>query len=240
MTESTHSAMIITCEHGGNRIPEQYRHLFLSCSELLKSHRGFDPGALVLARGFAKAFEAPLLSATVSRLLVDLNRSISHPRLHSHVIRSLPEPIRQGIVERHYLPYWRAAERMVSQGIAERRQVVHISCHSFTPELNAVVRSADIGLLYNPTRAGEKVLCGRWKAALKLIAPDIQVRRNYPYEGRNDGLTSRLRKQWPPEAYLGIEVEINQKFVTGSGRRWAALQQELARSLQLALANQST
>lgn len=243
MTASAHdtllTTLLITCEHGGNRIPAQYRQLFRPYQEWLNSHRGFDPGALTLARGLARTFAAPLLTATVSRLLVDLNRSISHPRLHLAMIRNLPEPIRRAILERYYLPYRHAVERLVSQAIAEGRQVIHISCHSFTPELNGMVRNADIGLLYNPARPGEKALCACWKAALKVNAPDIRVRRNYPYEGRNDGLTSTLRKQWPPEAYLGIEVEINQKFVTGPGRRWSALRAALSHSLQAALGNQS-
>lgn len=60
-------ALIITCEHGGNRIPTPYRDLFLGHQTLLSSHHGFDPGALSMARTLADAFAAPLVSSTVSR-----------------------------------------------------------------------------------------------------------------------------------------------------------------------------
>ena len=34
------------------------------------------------------------------------------------------------------------------------RRVIHISSHSFTPELNGKVRRADVGLLYDPGSPG--------------------------------------------------------------------------------------
>jgi predicted N-formylglutamate amidohydrolase len=36
--------LLITCGHGGNRIPEPYRALFHSRQALLSTHRRFDPG----------------------------------------------------------------------------------------------------------------------------------------------------------------------------------------------------
>ena len=39
--------------------------------------------------------------------------------------------------------------------MARGRRVIHISSHSFTPELDGKVRSADVGLLYHPGRHGE-------------------------------------------------------------------------------------
>src|SRR3954454_24119921 len=75
-----HDRYLVTCEHGGNRIPARYRPLFAGAEALLESHRGYDPGALQLGREIAAALDAPLVSANVSRLLVDLNRSIGHPR----------------------------------------------------------------------------------------------------------------------------------------------------------------
>ena len=79
--------IVITCEHGGNRIPSPYRDLFHAHQALLDSHRGFDPGALIMAKALATAFAAPLVASTVSRLLVDLNRSVGHPRLHYEATR---------------------------------------------------------------------------------------------------------------------------------------------------------
>ena len=103
------------------------------------------------------------------------------------------------------------------------RRVIHISSHSFTPVLDGEVRRADVGLLYDPRRRGEVELCARWKAALCAIAPALAVRRNYPYAGKGDGLTSYLRTRFPPGAYVGIELEVNQAIVFAAGRPWTAL-----------------
>ncbi|HSM28131.1 MAG TPA: N-formylglutamate amidohydrolase [Thioalkalivibrio sp.] len=229
------SGLVITCEHGGNRIPEPYRDLFRSYRASLHSHRGFDAGSLPMARALAKAFDAPLIVATVSRLLVDLNRSVGHPRLHSDVIRRLPAPVRARIVEDYYQPYRQQAEHLMMQAIARYGRVVHLSCHSFTPELEGKTRTADIGLLYDPARPGEVALAARWKAAIEARAPELAVRRNYPYAGRNDGLTTALRKRLSPELYVGVELELNQTHVRRGGRHWTALREMVIASLHAAL-----
>jgi len=233
--KSAMPALVITCEHGGNRIPVRWRKQFRGCRALLDSHRGFDAGALVMAKALASSFGAPLLSATTSRLLVDLNRSIGHRKLHMETIRTLPAELRQEIVELHYQPYRTKAERLVAQAIARRGRVIHLSCHSFTNNFDGVVRHTDIGLLYDPARPGERTLCAAWKSALKESAPALDVRRNHPYQGRNDGLTATLRKKFPDEVYLGIELELNQKNLPGPARHWAALRKLIINSLDTVL-----
>src|SRR6201997_1943184 len=146
---------IITCEHGGNRIPAPYRRLFWGQRALLDSHRGYDPGSLVMAKALASACRAPLVASTVSRLLIDLNRSIGHPQLFSAVTRAAPAETRAQIVEQHYRPYRRQVELLVGQAVARGHRVIHISSHSFTAELDGRGRGADVGLLYHPRRRGE-------------------------------------------------------------------------------------
>jgi predicted N-formylglutamate amidohydrolase len=231
------ASLVLTCEHGGKRIPAGYRDLFDGHQGLLDSHRGFDPGALTMARALAGAFAAPLVVSTVSRLLVDLNRSVGHPRLHFEVIRKAPAEVRQAILRRHYAPYRARAEARVAQAIATHGRVIHISSHSFTPELDGKLRHADIGLLYDPARPGEVALSERWQAALQACAPDLTVRRNYPYAGKGDGLTAWFRRRLAPETYVGIELEVNQKFILRAGRQWPALRQLIVASLREALAS---
>jgi predicted N-formylglutamate amidohydrolase len=228
-------SFLVTCEHGGNRIPASYRRLFRGCRALLDSHRGYDPGALAMARALAGAFRAPLVTSTVSRLLVDLNRSIGHSQLFSASTRGAPANVRSTIVKHYYRPYRLQVEhlrRLASRG----RRVIHISSHSFTPVLHGKLRRADVGLLYHAGRNGEAGLCARWKAALAAFAPELRVRRNYPYAGKGDGLTSHLRLLFPPGAYVGVELEVNQEIVLAADRRWAALRGLLVDSLRAAIA----
>ncbi|MCK5912425.1 MAG: N-formylglutamate amidohydrolase, partial [Desulfuromusa sp.] len=76
-------SLIISCEHGGNQIPEEFQDLFVSAEAVLESHRGFDIGALSLAQKLARETKAPLVGAEISRLLIDLNRTLKQQTLFS-------------------------------------------------------------------------------------------------------------------------------------------------------------
>ena len=118
------------------------------------------------------------------------------------------------------------------------RRVVHVSSHSFTPVLDGRRRNADIGLLYDPARPGERALCARWTRTLGARVKPLRVRRNYPYEGKNDGLTSHLRRRFSAAQYVGVEIEINQKHVLRN-RLPAALERAVIGSLREAIADVS-
>lgn len=230
----TDARFVVTCEHGGNRIPRLYRHLFLASRARLESHLGYDPGALSMARTLAIALEAPLVFSTVSRLVVDLNRSMGHPRLFSPETASASAELRRLILATHYRPYRATVERLVAEAVACRGRAIHVSSHSFTPELDGVERTADVGLLYDPARDTESALCARWKILLTGRSTDLRVRRNYPYKGTGDGLTSYLRRRFSDGAYAGIELEVNQAFVSAGGRRWRALRRALVDTFRTA------
>lgn len=213
----------ITCEHGGNRIPPRYRDFFRGREDVLRTHRGYDPGALRMAHDMARTLDAPLVAATVSRLLIDLNRSIGHPHVHSEMTRAAEPELREEIARRYYQPYRTKVESRIRQAIDGGARVVHVSCHSFTPEMNGEVRNADIGLLYDPARLGEAELCRRWRQEMRNTLAGMKVRMNYPYSGTTDGFTVYLRRQFAAESYAGIELEINQKHVFERGRHWRDL-----------------
>ena len=227
-------ALLVTAEHGGRRVPPAYRPLFARHAVLLDTHRASDPGSLAMARTLASHLGAPLLHSTITRLLVDLNRSRGHPRLFSEVTRDLPRAGRERILTRFYHPYRDAVGRRVA-ALAARGRVVHVASHSFVPELHGEVRNADIGLLYDPRRRGERTLAARWRAALRQLEPGLRVRCNYPYAGRADGLTTHLRRAFPDRRYAGLELEINQRFPLQGGRDWARLRRTVAAALEIAL-----
>ena len=223
--------IFITCEHGGNRIPAKYRPLFRKASALLQSHRGYDPGALALARDFARTFEAELVYSTTCRLLVELNRSPNHPQLFSDITKSLPPEERRRLLERYYFPYREWVESQVRLAVAKGRRILHVSSHSFTPSLHGIERRADVGLLYDPRRRAETEFCAAWQRELKRADPRLVERRNYPYRGYADGLTTYLRKRYPDPAYAGVELEVNQKYPLGEPGRWHEFRKLLVETL---------
>ena len=229
------AATVITCEHGGHRLPLAWRALGVGHEALLASHRGWDPGALALARTLAAATRAPLHYATVSRLLVELNRSPRHPALFSELSRPLARADRERLLERHYRPYRAAVEHRLRATIREHGDVVHVSAHTFTPVLDGQVRRFDVGLLYDPARVGEKTFCEAWRSRLRVAAPALIVRRNAPYRGTADGFTTWLRRRLPADRYLGIELEVNQRHALGPAGAWRRLRDVLAETLRATL-----
>lgn len=201
---------MFTCEHGGNQVPRSYSHLFKGGADLLKSHRGYDPGALDLAKAFSKHFRAPLFSSKITRLLIELNRS-QEKNLFSLFTESLSEELKDEIKAKYYFPYRFEVESEISRIIKMRKRVIHISVHTFTPMLGKVIRRGDIGLLYDPSHDLEKKFCLSWQKIL-MYEKCLLIRRNYPYLGKSDGFTTYLRSLFPENEYLGIEIEVNQKF----------------------------
>jgi predicted N-formylglutamate amidohydrolase len=211
-------AVLVTCEHGGSRVPARWTTLFADAGEVLSTHRGWDPGALALARDLAHRLRAPLRAATVTRLLVDLNRSPRHPRVFSEWTRTLSRAERAGLLARYHAPHRDAVERDVTELMRRGHRVLHLGVHSFTPVLDGVVRRADLALLYDPRRPLERALCAGWAGALAVRLPHLAVRRNHPYRGVSDGLTTWLRRRLSAEAYLGVEIEVNQRLLGAGGR----------------------
>jgi predicted N-formylglutamate amidohydrolase len=174
-----------------------------------------------------------LHASTVTRLLVDLNRSVKHPQLFSEFSRRLDPDERAELLRQHYFPHREAIESWIDEHVRRGKQVLHIGVHSFAPRVNGQVRKADLGLLYDPSRRSERQLCGVWKEALCQVAPELRIRRNYPYLGKADGLVTHLRKKFSASCYAGIELEANQALLaTPRGRRRAA--KSVAESLRAA------
>lgn len=223
--------LIITCEHGGNRVPPEYKAILRPYARLLSTHRGWDIGSLDLAKVLAEATGAPLYYSVTTRLLVDLNRSMGHPRLFSEITRNLDVSVRQAILEEHYRPYREDVEAAIQAAIDQSGRVVHLSIHTFTPVLNGKVRKTDIGLLYDPRRNGETAFCDRWAEGIRERDASLVVRRNYPYRGVSDGFVTHLRRRFPARRYIGVELEVNQRFTTHKGEESAILPGTLVESL---------
>lgn len=205
--------LILSSEHGGNDVPRQYRALFRGHGALLRSHRGWDIGSLSLARSLSRSLGAPLAATTVTRLLVECNRSIGHPDLFSPVSIALKRDERRRLLDGYYFPHRARVALAVARAIERSQPAIHVGMHSFTPVFHGRVRRADIGLLYDPAHDPERRFCAAWREEILRLDPRLTVRANLPYKGSSDGLTTSLRRLYGPGLYLGIELEVNQKIL---------------------------
>lgn len=229
-------SLIISCEHGGNQIPEEFQDLFVSAEAVLESHRGFDIGALSLAQKLARETKAPLVGAEISRLLIDLNRTLKQQTLFSEFTQQLPVADQQQIIDLYYRPYQNQIRWEISQLIAKKGKVFHLSVHSFTPALNGEIRNADIGLLYDPSSPSAVNFCLHWQRALQVGSPDLRVRRNYPYHYRAAGALIQLQREFDPAEYAVIALEVNQALPLENSDLWAAIQRILIDTFRQTLA----
>jgi predicted N-formylglutamate amidohydrolase len=221
--------LLVSCEHGGNRVPAKYAPLFEGAEQVLATHRGYDLGALEVARAFGRRLAVEPFIATTTRLVVDLNRSPGNRNVFSAYTRSLPAEQRAAALAAHYWPYRNAVEGAVADAVSGGEAVLHVSAHSFTPVLRGEVRNCDVGFLYDPARRGEVRFVEAWYAALREAAPSLVLRRNYPYRGDSDSLVTHLRRRHGGRSYVGMELEINQKHVGTAG--WRTLVAVLAATL---------
>lgn len=223
------SAVIITCEHGGNHVPPFLGYLFADKSELLHSHRGWDPGALELAEKISADLNCPFFFEKTSRLVVDQNRSRSNREVFSEVSLRLSLKQKNEILAHIYDPYHDLIISSIDELLRASNGIHHFSIHSFTSELNGVIRNADLGLLYDPVRKEEKKICMTMMEEMHKEIPGIRTRRNYPYKGTSDGLTTALRKRYPGDIYTGIEIELNQTHYEKKDGIWSALLNNMAK-----------
>lgn len=228
--------VIISCEHAGNEVPPAFRHLFEKNPEVLQTHRGLDIGALDLTRTLGKILETEIHVHTITRLLVDLNRSLTNPTAFSEFMNDMDRRALDQVVEDYYLPHRNKLEQLVKSSVMAGKPILHLSVHTFTPKIKGSVRDADVGFLYDPQRTGEKHFCRNWRNELRQKLPDMRYRMNYPYRGTMDGFTTYLRGRFSEEEYLGVELEVNQKFAeSGKAKEWKFVQQQIALAFKKAI-----
>lgn len=221
--------VVVSVEHASFRVPKPLDHLGLPPA-WLQTHVGWDPGAAATGRLLAGALGAPLHLGRWTRLLVDLNRSASHPDVvpRSAYKRRVPAnhdlspQQRRQRIARYWQPYRDAVEADLDRAVLAHGRVLHISIHSFVERLGGSERRYQLALLYKPARQLERAMADRLHR--RLTAAGYRVRRNNPYSGLDDGFCMRMRAERGAASYLGMEVEMNQRWVRrdAGSRRFAA------------------
>lgn len=206
--------LILTCEHASHAFPEAFLKLIPTSEQArLHTHEGFDLGAMDITQALVTALHPDLhVLATMSRLLIDCNRSLKHRHCFSNWTRTYPLERQQHIIDTYYLPFRKTVTQHIEQFIKDRDTILHCSIHTFTPIFKGQTRKTDLGLLYHPRYPLEKERAQALKHCLKKNAPHLCIHMNQPYQGQQDGLTQTLRQQFSPH-YIGLEIEVNQRHL---------------------------
>jgi len=138
-------------DHASRYIPDEYDNLGLHGDDLTR-HIAWDIGTETIVRYLCEHFGCGGQLAGVSRLVIDLNRSLDMQGLipdesDGTLIqgnKDLSNAERQDRIERFYTPY----HSSLSSELDKLEDPLVISVHSFTPKPNlGEVRLLDIGLL---------------------------------------------------------------------------------------------
>jgi len=207
------TVLVISCEHAVNTVPPDYLHLFQQHESILQTHRAIDFGALEITQYMCKTMGCEYTQSTVSRLLIDCNRSLTHSRCFSKFSKKLPDSGKKSLIDHYYTPFRQQTKMIIDSHIAANEQVLHLSIHTFTPVIKGLTQNTGIGLLYDSRRHAEKEVARQWHGLLLQETPEYRIRMNYPFPGNSDSFTTTLRHDYVERDYLGMEIEINQALL---------------------------
>ena len=228
------SPFVLTCDHGGRRLPRKLGDLGLPPAEF-ERHIAWDIGAAAVTNLLADALDAYAISQIYSRLVIDSNRD---PSVESSIVtlselteipgnRDLGPAERAARVREILEPYHRRIEAELDRRQAAGRPTVLIAMHSFTPVFKGVARPWQIGVLYHRD--------ARFAHALKALLEaegDLTVGDNEPY-AVGDLTDYTIPVHGERRAIPHVEIEIRQDLIADPAgqRAWA---DRLARLLPVA------
>lgn len=173
--------LVLVCEHASNRIPDHYQRLGLQPTDVLR-HIAWDMGALAVAQACAEQMDAPLVQATWSRLLLDLNRPLD--AVDSIVVLSedttIPGNCCLDSAERSlrqqalYHPFHNALTELIDARLERNQATAVLSIHSFTPRYHGVARPWHVGVLSEHDRRLAEDLLTAFRADSTLCVGDNQ------------------------------------------------------------------
>jgi predicted N-formylglutamate amidohydrolase len=204
--------LVLTCEHASQHIPQTFQAQ-LPDLQTVHPFELYDPYAEQLTLSIANTLKCDYQLGHISRYVIDLNKN--HQQDHcfsSWSLNHLNSEQRLSLLNDEYFQYRQTCHRMIQTHIDKGFQVMHVSVHTFNPKEKGVTHNAAIGILYDPTRHGEKEVARIWNE-LFLKRTDFRVRLNYPRSGRFDNITSHMRKQFEQSDYIGLELECNSSLL---------------------------
>lgn len=177
------SALLIACDHADNLIPDSLSGLGMKPA-YLEQHIAYDIGARQVAMRLADFFDAPLLLARYSRLVVDLNRHLHDPSLIAECSDGIDIPGNLNLtnemqarrINNYFHPYHNQYQVMVNNLVAKHNRPIILALHSFTPVMNGVHRPWEMGVLWNH----DEVLAKQLIASLSKVTR-FNIGDNKPY-----------------------------------------------------------
>lgn len=235
VNEGGTAPFVLICDHASALIPRALHGLGLD-EAVRTRHIGWDIGAAELARRLSARFDAPLVLAGYSRLVIDCNREFDDPTSIPTISDGIEIPGNRAIgADRaearqriFFAPYHAAIEAVIAGFQARGHAPAVISIHSMTPIFEGVERRWEVCVLWNEDP----------RVAVPFLKNlrddgDIVVGDNQPYSGRDDyGYSIQHHAEATALPHVLIEVRQNLIDTNQGAARWS---ERVARALGPAL-----
>jgi len=185
MNPVSETPILLVCDHASHRFPESLGNLGLDPFGR-RCHLASDIGAGPLTERLSESLGVTAVLAQYSRLVVDCNRQLLDPSAFLVFGDGIFVPgnsnLRQAEKDQRseaiYWPY----HRVVSDQINRLRSIgglpFFVSIHSFTPVLNGIARSWEMGVLWDTDEEVARMMLEELRGA------GYKVGDNEPYTGK--------------------------------------------------------
>ena len=207
------SGLLLICDHASNDMPAEFNDLGLTPGEL-DLHVAIDVGAAMLTRRLARVLGAPAVLATISRLVIDLNRAPGSPASIPSRSHGVAIPGNAGInpseAERRKFLYFQPYHDRIAEALtaieASEESAFLISIHSFTPHLDEE-RPWHVGVLWDRDQTLAEPILATLYAHEELV-----IGANQPYSGRSP-LGYTCQTHGDAKARPNVILEVRQDLI---------------------------
>jgi predicted N-formylglutamate amidohydrolase len=176
---------LLVCDHASSRFPEALGDMGLD-PFARRCHLAIDIGAGALTERLAESLGVTAVLAQYSRLVVDCNRQLLDPSaflvfgdgIFVPGNNNLSDADKKQRSDAIYWPY----HKVISDQVGRLRSLgpppLFVSIHSFTPVLNGISRSWEMGVLWDADEEVAKIVIEELRRA------GYEVGDNEPYSGK--------------------------------------------------------
>lgn len=219
---------VIVCDHASNRVPRSLKDLGLKKADL-RRHIAWDTGAADIAHYIARRLDMPAVLSEYSRLIIDVNRGLSHPECipsqsDGTVVSGNASLTKKEAEQRFKEIYWPYQNKVgqVTDKILRRKKIPFIiSVHSMTDQLQGESRRPwHIALLWKK----EEALAKRVVSLIRKKHPELLVGENQPYSlfhGRHEGSTIWRHAEERGLPYILVEFRQDLIDTKTKATQWA-------------------
>lgn len=209
--------IMVSCEHGGDTIPEEWKHLFDGKHDAMQSSRTCEYGVRWLYDSIAPEIADYADIAEVSQIVVDVDGSIGNGTALSEITSELSAQDAGKIIRDYYLPYQIEFEDRAECWAQDGESMLMVGLHTFEPIVRNIPLGMDIGLIFDHTDSEERSLALRIKRGFEKNAPWLRVRFNAPHKVKEDGFVQHMRDMYGSRGLKGIEIEVGENVIFPEG-----------------------